>query len=300
MQNETIAPQLEKFEQELITPERAEELLRIPGKRRPINRTYVSNYAKDMVDGTWDSSITANNTIRLSASTSHIIDGQHRLKAIVKSGKSQYFWIIRDDDDSKANRIDIGVRRTPAHMAKIAGFKKADKVVQVARILAFLCGEQSSVSLGNTLLTNILTRHPDLYKAIELYWRETAFPARFTVAFCYAINELRKQRKIFGSPLKASDVNFLLSGRLSDAQGISYEEGNPFYRLYAFFEDDNPGRFNDGIMCSFLKKAWIDANAGKEWSAIEYLDKSGFEKMFHPETSLQSRLPELDEDFLIG
>ena len=73
----------------LVTPEIAKELLKLNISNRPLNKTTVDWYANQMVNGQWTIS---GQTISISDKNT-LIDGQHRLAAIVKSGKEIMFNI---------------------------------------------------------------------------------------------------------------------------------------------------------------------------------------------------------------
>lgn len=73
----------------LITPESAKELLKLNYSNRPLNQSTVDWYAKQMTNGQWTIS---GQTISISDKNT-LIDGQHRLAAIVKSGKEINFNI---------------------------------------------------------------------------------------------------------------------------------------------------------------------------------------------------------------
>lgn len=74
---------------ELITPERAKELLLKNSSNRPLNKATVNWYSRQMLAGQWTLS---GQTISIS-SDNRLIDGQHRLFAVVQSGVSIYFNI---------------------------------------------------------------------------------------------------------------------------------------------------------------------------------------------------------------
>lgn len=74
---------------ELITPELAKELLKKNSSNRPLNDITVKWYAKQMTNNQWTIS---GQTISIS-DDNRLIDGQHRLKAVIESGKSIYFNI---------------------------------------------------------------------------------------------------------------------------------------------------------------------------------------------------------------
>ena len=68
---------------EIITPEKAKEILKKNGKNRSISWSTVNAYARDMSKGYWTEGV----GVGISIDENGILrDGQHRLEAIVKSG----------------------------------------------------------------------------------------------------------------------------------------------------------------------------------------------------------------------
>jgi hypothetical protein len=79
----------------LITPERAEELLKLRKRNNPIKRVKLERYKKMMLEGRWKNKIGTPVLIR----KGELLDGHHRLSAVVETGKS-YIMMIRTDDTS--------------------------------------------------------------------------------------------------------------------------------------------------------------------------------------------------------
>lgn len=95
---------------EVITPDMANNILKGNQKNRPIREGAVAFYAKLMQEGKWKFN---GDTIRI-AKDGTLIDGQHRLTAVVESNRPQKFLIVRDLDHDVFNTIDIGKKRTVA------------------------------------------------------------------------------------------------------------------------------------------------------------------------------------------
>lgn len=93
-----------------ISPKEAEMLLfeHNPYNYRKINFSTVKIYAKDMKDGNWKEN---GETIKFDFN-GNLIDGQHRLQAIVESGITIELIIVEGLDPNVADTIDIGRKRT--------------------------------------------------------------------------------------------------------------------------------------------------------------------------------------------
>lgn len=106
---------------ELATPEMAQALLATNPHNRKLSRSLVVQYTQLMQRGEWRFN---GDAIRLD-SNGALLDGQHRLSAIVESGISQRCIIIRGLDADSFKTIDAGKKRSTGDMLSIAGYKGA-------------------------------------------------------------------------------------------------------------------------------------------------------------------------------
>lgn len=93
-----------------VTPEIARKLLEsnYEGQRK-VRKSTVEKYASDMMCGRWNTD--AGGVIIIS-SDGRLIDGQHRLEAVIKSGATIWFYVMEDADPSAFPLIDSGVKRS--------------------------------------------------------------------------------------------------------------------------------------------------------------------------------------------
>ena len=103
-----------------ITPELAETLLEKNTGNRKIHTKTVKRYSDEMKKGRW---LLNGETIKIS-STGTILDGQHRLSAVIDSGVSMETFIVTDIDDGSFTSIDIGKKRSAADALYIHGCGK--------------------------------------------------------------------------------------------------------------------------------------------------------------------------------
>lgn len=113
---------------ETITPTKATELLRTNTKNRNINPRIVGYYSASMKAGDWKLNGEA---IKISEKNM-LIDGQHRLEAIVKSGVSVPMLVIRDVSVDAMPTIDIGKTRSTADHLSIMGYAGNMTIISAA------------------------------------------------------------------------------------------------------------------------------------------------------------------------
>lgn len=120
---------MESMTWEVITPELAKEYLdhNIKGNR-PISKTMVGRYARDMKEGNWDVH-TTDNKITFN-DNGELVDGQHRLIAITKAGIPIKMRVFRGVNSSV---FDRGRARSTFDLVYMNGMKTERTTVSLAK-----------------------------------------------------------------------------------------------------------------------------------------------------------------------
>ncbi|MCP3805395.1 hypothetical protein NLX83_39625 [Allokutzneria sp. A3M-2-11 16] len=98
-----------------ITPAAAEEILARNTHNRNLRRRIVAGYALDMAAGTWPEN---GESIKI-ATDGTVIDGQHRLAAIVESGTTQRMLVVANLPMQVQETVDGGAKRTFGDILKL-------------------------------------------------------------------------------------------------------------------------------------------------------------------------------------
>jgi hypothetical protein len=130
---------------EWIGPEEARELLDLnTGNFRNKDQSRVNLYAKEMAAGRWE---LTGDTIKIS-SDGVLLDGQHRLLAVIKAGVRVQMMIARGVESS-GYMIDRGKPRTISQWCSHVGIQNASKVSAASKlILAYQKGLWTKPSLN--------------------------------------------------------------------------------------------------------------------------------------------------------
>ena len=123
-----------------VSPEMAERWLQHNEGNRSIDRATVKRYANDMIRGQWAET---GETIKFS-SDGRLLDGQHRLSAVVMSRTTVNMLIARGVDPSAIHAIDTGRTRSAGDALTImASTTNANAVAALARkIIGFEYGQK--------------------------------------------------------------------------------------------------------------------------------------------------------------
>lgn len=104
-----------KTEQVMMTPERAKFILSMNTGNRAIRRTSVATFVKKIQRGEW---MCTHQGIAV-ANTGRLLDGQHRLLAIVETGSTVPLLLSTDCEESLFGGIDCGISRSNADLTAI-------------------------------------------------------------------------------------------------------------------------------------------------------------------------------------
>ena len=162
-----------RLELRRVTPEWAADILRkhdesitaLKYRQRPINTKVVENYATDMKAGNWG---VTGQGISFDEN-GNLMDGQHRLSAIVKAGVTMDMVVLwgvpqRVSDQIKSiDVIDIGRKRNVGQQLRIDGFQYYMEIATTARCLLMLCNgnkrrdtsQPQTISVANLMRNNI-------------------------------------------------------------------------------------------------------------------------------------------------
>jgi hypothetical protein len=113
---------------ETITPAVARKMLQANTDNRPLTEAFVQRYASDIQAGQW---VNDGSPIRFSCS-GRLLDGQHRLMAVVASGGQIDAVVIRGLDDDAFETMDTGKPRTAADVLAINGAKNFTCAASIA------------------------------------------------------------------------------------------------------------------------------------------------------------------------
>ncbi len=116
---------------EIITPARAEELLRLNSKNRRVNPTVVHQYATLMQANKWHEN---GDPIRVSTEEI-LLDGQHRLLALIRAGATLKMPVITGLRPDVFATIDRQFSRTPAQIFALAEVANAGVISRLCRTL---------------------------------------------------------------------------------------------------------------------------------------------------------------------
>lgn len=126
-----------------IDSEFAKWLLSLNKANRPVNEKTVAYYAKQMATGQWKYN---GDSIRISKSNI-LLDGQHRLHAIVKSNTSQKMLLLSELPDDSFETIDRGKTRS---IGDIFAIKNIPNYTNVAAIISRILNMKLSGNNGKT------------------------------------------------------------------------------------------------------------------------------------------------------
>lgn len=116
----------------MVTPEKAAAWLKLNVKNRAIKKYFVERYKKDFISKQWAA---IGDPIRFNKE-GRMMDGQHRLTAIVATGVSVKMQVCVGIEPEAFAYIDSGARRVASDVLRMEGVSRAPAVAAVVNTVA--------------------------------------------------------------------------------------------------------------------------------------------------------------------
>lgn len=112
-----------------VTPAMAKAWLAKNPNNRNIRQPVVTSYARDILAGNW---MLNGETIKFDTA-GRLIDGQHRLSAVIVADTTVGMVVIRGVDADVMDTVDVGAKRTYADALRLQGEDNTTTLAAVVR-----------------------------------------------------------------------------------------------------------------------------------------------------------------------
>jgi hypothetical protein len=154
---------------QLITPSIAKNYLEQNLNNRRFSQPILLRYTADMINNKWKED--TGECIKISK-TGRILDGQHRLKAVILSNCSIFFYIANNIDDSVFDVLDTGKSRNASDCFYVAGIKASHTIPSIISYFNLLeDGKKNGVQINKKATNSELLEQ---YYKDELFWDNIA------------------------------------------------------------------------------------------------------------------------------
>lgn len=251
-----------KAQIEIVTPTLAKSLLERNTMNRKVSTTTVERYAADMRNNRWN-----NNGQGIVVSLDgELLDGQHRMHAIIASQQSIAMLVVRGAAKESFVTMDTGKPRSLSDLLSIQGYVHTNTLAGAARsAYNYIAGVTQGYAPTKATLDSFIQANPYAQEASSL------------VAGCSKINQR----------IQFSSVMFLgnYRGNLNDEvqtflEGVNYGEGmvrgDPRHTLREWIVAERlrgRGYLKADATFAAVCRAWNAWAAGKELAVIKGVAK---------------------------
>lgn len=229
---------------ENVTPATAEQWLARNTRNRPIRLSHVNFLSAEMTAGRWKV-----NGDTICFSKDALIDGQHRLHAVIASGKSITTVVVRGTEQGAFDTKDVGSKRSAGDVLSVLGYDYATAIAAALPLVdQYMTGQPiAGVRYANSQIKDLMAKYPDI---------------RDSVARCAS-----SRRLISGSILSSCHYLFAMKDREAAdrfvdelIKGVGLEAGDPVYSLRERLMQNMMGKAK-------MQRRYIMAITIKAWNA---------------------------------
>jgi len=245
---------------ETITPQVAATLLGTMTTNRPLRKRAVNQYARDMIAGRW---LLNGEAIKVDRS-GRLIDGQHRLSAVMAAKASVSMLVVRGVDESAMITLDTGVARSFNDVATIAGKSYARSLGPIARWWFKYQSGSPTVNYSPTHqeIDAILVAHPVIEDSAGFIYRHKTLRMDCVASvqgFVHAYAAERYDREMADTFMQ--DLN----------DGASLGKTDPIYLLRKRLVEDHRATLESSHVLALTIKAWNAWLAGEKIANLRWV-----------------------------
>lgn len=235
---------------EMIDPERAQWYLACNTMNRPMSPNTVQKYAEQMLAGKW---MTNGDTITFAGDV--LIDGQHRLAAIVKAGVTLEMIVVRNVCVDAFATKDNGKKRAGSDVLAVLGQQNTNVMSAVlTRLAHYYLGRNVISSWKPFDVRETLMAYPEVGEVCANYKMYRAFRHGASVLAAYIIcSRINKEQ---------ADEFF---ARLVDGIGLSVDSQERVLREQLLRLSTSQGNVAQGwTVLAWIIKAWNAKRQGRK------------------------------------
>lgn len=157
---------------EYVTPDLAEQWLGKNVNNRNLKQAKIAHYARDMAAGRW---AMTGEAIKFDIG-GNLLDGQNRLNAVVASGATVQFLVVRGLDPKTQEVMDSGAPRTAGDALHLRGYVNANKIAAALNVYSCysrglyvhaMASPDPKARLTNAEVVALAAKRPELVEAAE-------------------------------------------------------------------------------------------------------------------------------------
>jgi hypothetical protein len=249
-----------KAELRTITPQWASKILaeRNSGNRA-MSRLHVEALAKEMRRGKWKV-----NGDTICVNGARLIDGQHRLAAVVLSGVTIQSFVIEGLSSDVFDTKDVGKRRSAGDTLGVRGEKDANRLAAMLQLIdKYMTGRsEKSVNYSNTEIEELLEKYPDARHSVQTSYKNKGLITPSVLDACHYLFSRK-------DPDLASEFVEKV------VRGAGLEEGTPWYVLRERLVGNSlsKAKLSRTYLMALCIKAWNHARAGTVVRFLRWREK---------------------------
>lgn len=243
-----------------VTPEMAKEWLKRNVSNRRLQEATVLLYAGDMKIDEW---VDNGETIKFSGE-GDLLDGQHRLHAVIRSGKTVEMLVVRGLARKAQETMDVGRKRNASDTLMLRGETNTVALAAILRrITLWDKGDRSFRGIASMAeMSAKLEKHPEIRRSAEI--------------------AVRTRKTFKDLPVSSLGVAHHLLFRVSPEQvpwffqkiavGTELGEGNPVYvlRERARSDKDAGNAVSDVRALALIIRAWNVYRKGETITRLQH------------------------------